>query len=713
MTSRCVLLLILAQSCALSLCSSVNTIQEQQETSQKNPIRKVVTMLQNMQKKVTAEGEKEKALFEKFMCYCKTSGGALQETISAAEGKVPEVTSAIEEGTAKKVQLEDEVKSAQVSRAEAKEAIAKATAIREKEAAAFKKESSEYTSNIDALKGAIQAISTGMSGGFLQTSTAALVRKIALNGPNMEDADRQELLSFLSGKQDSEYMPKSQEIVGILKTMEDEMSKTLEDITSDEESAVASFKELMAAKSKEIESLTKAIETKSKRVGELAIELVMMKNDLDDTQAALMDDRKFMADLEKNCATKEKEWDEIQAMRAQELVALAETIKILNDDDALEMFKKTLPSASSAAGFLQLAADRDALRNKALAMITKIRNSNPNADVGFVELALRGKKIGFEKVIKMIDNMVAHLKQEQIEDEAKKDYCGTQLDQTEDKHKSLEQKISDLEASIADAKEGISTTTSELEKLSDGIKALDKSVAEATEQRKEEHSDFTSLMADDNAAKQLLDFAKNRLNKFYNPSLYKPPPKRELSEEERITVNMGGSVSFAQISEHTHHSEAPPPPPEAPKAFEKKMEESGGVIAMIDLLIKDLDKEMQEAEVTEKDAQKEYEKLMADSAEKRAKDSKAITDKTAMKAQLETELQSSEEGKASTTKELMATHEYMQSLHSECDWLLKYFDVRKEARASEIDALGQAKAVLSGADFSLLQQGAPKFLKRN
>jgi chromosome segregation ATPase len=703
------LLVNLVIGCALAGSASVNSFQEQQA----NPIRKVVTMLQNMQKKVTAEGEKEKALFDKFMCYCKNSGGTLQDSISAAETKVPEVTSSIEEGTAKKVQLEDEVKSAQTSRAEAKDAIAKATAIREKENAAFKKESSEYKSNIDMMKGAITAISSGMSGGFLQTNTAAAVRKIALNGPNMEDSDRQELLSFLSGKEEVGYMPKSGEIVGILKSMEDEMSKTLADITSDEESAVTSYDELMAAKTKEIESLTKAIEVKSKRVGELAVELVMMKNDLEDTEAQLLNDNKFLKDLSKNCETKEAEWDEIQKMRAMEMVALADTIKILNDDDALEMFKKTLPGVASAAGFLQLAVNADNVRSKALAIIKKVQKSRPDdTSIGFVALALHGKKVGFEKVIKLIDNMVGVLKKEQIDDAVKKDYCNTQIDQVEDKKKELDQTLSDLETSIEDAKEGIATATSDLKKLEAGIKALDKSVAEATEQRKEEHEDYTELMANDNAAKQLLEFAKNRLNKFYNPKLYKAPPKRAL-EESLITVNLGGLTSFAQVSAHTRHTEAPPPPPEAPKAFEKKTEESGGVIAMIDLLIKDLDKEMQEADVEEKDAQKEYEEMMADSASKRAEDSKSITDKTGMKAQLETELEASKEGKASATKELMATLEYMSSLHKECDWLLKNYDVRKEARASEIDALGKAKAVLSGADFSLLQQGAgSKFLNR-
>merc|ERR1719199_2063852 len=102
---------------------------------------------------------------------------------------------------------------------------------------------------------------------------------------------------------------------------------------------------------------------------------------------------------------------------------------------------------------------------------------------------------------------------------------------------------------------------------------------------------------------------------------------------------------------------------------------------------------------------------MSDSAAKRAEDSRSITDKTSMKAQLETELEEATEGKAAHTKELMATLEYKSSLHKECDWLLKNFDVRKEARASEVDALGKAKAVLSGADFSFLQQGvASKFL---
>merc|ERR1719198_2020163 len=270
----------------------------------------------------------------------------------------------------------------------------------------------------------------------------------------------------------------------------------------------------------------------------------------------------------------------------------------------------------------------------------------------------------------------------------------------------------------------LETLAEEIAALKDGIKALDKSVAEATENRKEENADYKELMTTDSTAKEVLLFAKNRLNKFYNPKLYKPPPKRQLSEEDQIVENMGGTVpteaaggiagtgigaaaSFVQIRAHmqVRDSAAPPPPPETFGPYTKKSEESGGVIAMIDLLIKDLDKEMQEADVMEKDAQSEYEKMMDESANKRTEDTKSITEKESMKASTEEMLEAEKDKKKASVKDLMATDKYIASLHQECDWLLKYFDARKEARTSEIEALGQAKAVLNGADFSLIQTG--------
>merc|ERR1719378_713981 len=122
------------------------------------------------------------------------------------------------------------------------------------------------------------------------------------------------------------------------------------------------------------------------------------------------------------------------------------------------------------------------------------------------------------------------------------------------------------------------------------------------------------------------------------------------------------------------------------------------------MMIADLDKEITEVEVEEKEGQKENEQFMKDSAEKRALDSKAIEDKESTKADLEAKLLKDEEEKTATMKEAMATHEYLAEVHGDCDWLLSNFATRKEARAGEADALTKAKAVLSGADYSLLQK---------
>merc|ERR1712129_602808 len=108
-----------------------------------------------------------------------------------------------------------------------------------------------------------------------------------------------------------------------------------------EEAAIASYEKLMAAKKKEVAALTKEIETKLTRISDLGVEIAEMKNDLGDTQEALIADRKFLENLEENCEKKKKEWDVIVKTRAEELAALADTIKVLNDDDALELFKKT------------------------------------------------------------------------------------------------------------------------------------------------------------------------------------------------------------------------------------------------------------------------------------------------------------------------------------------------------------------------------------
>jgi chromosome segregation ATPase len=563
---------------------------------------------------------------------------------------------------------------------------------------------------------AISAIGGGMSGGaFLQTTAAQTVRKLAVD-MDISAADRDQIMSFLS--QNSDYAPQSGSIVGILKQMKETMEGDLESSTTAENAAKANYDELMKAKTKEIDACTKAIEDKMTRVGNLGVEIETMKGDLSDTQQDMLEDKKFLEGMDEQCAAKKKEWEERCKMRTEELLALSDTIKILNDDDALELFKKTLPAGSA---LLQTKLNTEQSRKQAITLLA----AHKGYHLDLISMALRGKKVSFDKVIKMIDDMVALLGKEQADDDSKKEMCEMQIDKAEDDMKQLDVTISDLEKSIEDSKEEIATLTDEIAALTEGLKELDKDVAEQMDIRKEEHDDYVTTMAANTAAKELIEFAKNRMNKFYNPGQYKAPPKRKLTEEERITVNNGGTlapteapggiagtgIGFMQVSAHKQLADgAPPPPPETWDAYSKKSQESNGALAMMDMLVADLDKEMQEMEFEEKDAQAEYEKFTEEAAEKRVTDSKSITDKEAAKADAEGLVEKETKEKTDNMKKLMATMEFLKSLHADCDWLLQNFDVRKEARAGEVDSLKKAKAVLSGADFSLLQ--SKRFLRR-
>merc|ERR1719326_2289616 len=271
--------------------------------------------------------------------------------------------------------------------------------------------------------------------------------------------------------------------------------------------------------------------------------------------------------------------------------------------------------------------------------------------------------------------MIGVLGADQKDDDAKKTYCEGEIDKTEDEIKELKLKGSDLAKAAEDAKGQIATLGEEIVALEQGVKDLDAQVAEATEQRKEENSEFKDVKAANAAAIELLGMAKKRLNKFYNPKL-----------------------AFVQTAETTEGGQ-----PETPSGPYKKSEESAGVLGMIDMLVADLEKETTEMEVEEENAQEEYEKAQKDSSSKRSADLKSIEEKEGAKADAEASLDKIAEETKATLDSEMATAEILGAIHKECDWLLSNYDVRKEARADEVEALNKAKAVLSGADYSFLQ----------
>jgi len=705
-----------------------------------NPIRKIVNLLEAMQKEIQVEGEKEKVVFDNFMCFCDNGAADLLKAASDAKAQNKAAVAKLEASSSEKAQLEEDIKTHTTDLETATADLEKATSIRDKEKAEFDNTLATKKAGEDSLERAIPAIEKGMAGAsFVQTLGRHGLRnlkRVLQSTQEITEGDRQDVIDFLQGKASGAG---AGEILGMLKAMKDELSRDISKLEKDEAAAVKGFSDMKASKEKEIEFADESIESKKDRVATLAVEVVQLKDEIEDSAAEAADAEKFAASLEKQCATKKKEWDERCKARADEIAAIGEAIGILTDDDALDTFKKAAPSAfvqevpPSSAGygyhhhrnmftgemvFLQAASRPASAVSKVQAILAASKSKRAGLLLftlkSQVRLAQRaGGAVDFSVIFKMLDDMIGVLKKEGKDDMTQKDFCVGELDKTEREKEAADDKLANVGASIEEITGELDSIAQGVADLTAGIQALDKDVAEATALRKKEHAEYAENVQMQETAIEIVGKAKNRLQKFYNPSAYKAPPKKEMSMEEKLASGGASSLvqteaafdaaeasemSFVQL--RSHSQVAPPEAPESvPSGSPKKNEKSGGVLALMDMMVADLKASAQEARFTEKQAQKEYVELMEDSKEKRAQDQKSIVDQEGAKAEMESSLTEAKENEQLSLDEQQNVIKTLHELHGQCDFLLKNFEMRLSAREAEIEGLQNAKAVLSGADF--------------
>jgi len=710
-----------------------------------NPIRKIVGMLQDMQKELEHEADSEEELFEKAMCTCENGEKSLTNVIETSAAETDRLKSKIEEETAETESLAEELKNHADTKQQAEADLEKATGLREKEMKSYSsmKKSSEFS--IDSLAKAIPALSGAASASaFMQDAYAqpSKLRRIVERSRYITPGNREKVLNFLDdgegdGESQSEPSAGVAEIVGILKSMKDEMEKDLSEATADEKQAALGFGELKDAKEQEIKVAGEAITAKEKRTGDLRMSLVMDKNSLEDAEDENADATKYLANLKEQCATKMKERDTRKKMRTDEIAAISEAIKILSDDDALDVFKKAVPSASLLAekkpkvdydAFMQVrtSGQSGAKRfTKARSLIAKMEKKHPSAEMKLLLLTMASKEKELEepksateanydgaaKVVDgMIDNMVHVLHDDDVEDEHKKDWCANETEVTSQLQTDKQNLVEKLKADIANMGDALEQTNADIKVLEETIAALDKDVHEATEQRKKEHAEFVNAFATMDTARRLIDKAATRLEKFYNPKAFKAKvdatKKKALDDaglglvqkatpKPTLAVQRIQADFDALIQRHTQTIKKVDPITimDTPKTYEKK--ESGGVIGLMMEMKSDLTADMTAAEMEEKFSAKDYARIMKDAQETRAADVKALNHKKSVKAELEMKLTDAKELQTATLDELQNLALYLVQLHSECDFLLRNFEVRHEGRVGEEVGLEDAKTIVT------------------
>merc|ERR1719316_1848194 len=347
---------------------------------------------------------------------------------------------------------------------------------------------------------------------------------------------------------------------------------------------------------------------------------------------------------------------------------------------------------------------------KALKLLTKgkTKGKRPPGEVAKSASAAE-KVVGF-----MIDNMVETLHNDDVNDEHKKDFCANETASFTQLQADKETEQAELEKSIEVMKDEIAQLEADIKMLEERINENDQNVLKATKQRKEEHFTFAQEYQAMDTAVQLIDKAANRLNAFYNPKMTakalpqidksftqsnymfdsksSEPTVTAMTQESTSSNDANYGASFVQIKKDDSKVD-PVILPTTPKTYEKK--ESGGVLGLMNEMKTDLKTDMKEAEMEEKHASIDYVREMAEAKEARALDVKTKTDKEAALAATEEKLAQTKQLNELTIEEIRQIKIYLTKLHIECDFLMRNYENRHEARVDEEVGLESAETIVT------------------
>merc|ERR1712151_1067335 len=400
--------------------------------------------------------------------------------------------------------------------------------------------------------------------------------------------------------------------------------------------------------------------------------LAQAKEDIEDTRNSLSADEKFLMMLKEKCQMTDKEWEERQKTRQLEMEAVSKALAILSGDDAHDLFTRTF----NPALLQEESRVQSTRRTQAAALLKAVAEKHNNPRLA--TLAYKVRLDAFTRVKKAIDDMIAQLLKEKEDEIKHKDFGVDEFNTNQLQTEKKEREKQDLIAKIEDLELTIKTLTEEIETLKAEIAEMQVQLKRAGENREKENKEFQMTVADQRETQKLLQAALNVLAEFYGKK-----EKAALLQQEPV---------------------GPPPPP----GFEayKKNAASGGVMSMIQQIISDAKAMEAETIRAEEDAQKAYEDFVKETNASIETKSKDIVNKSELKARAEGDLVEAKEAKEGVLLELEQLSNYNAQLHSSCDFVLKNFDLRQTARDEEVEALRQAKAILSGVKFEEFLQGA-------
>jgi len=697
------------------------------EEAGRSPIAKVVKLITEMKANTEKEAEADQDAYDKFSCWSQTNEKQKRDALAANKANVQENEAFVEEASGTTARLSTEIKGLNSDIEEDQAALASANEQREKENESFQAEEADMKETIQLLTQAIAILKDvqllqkhGKSipeetqrATLLQVSQAVkrvrrhphfdnvmqrdlydilgsleqVARKEAtrqgsnlaagalLGGVFMEkrggatlfqnllkDVQPNDLKGNAAGAKS--YNSRSGAIFGILGEMKDEFQRDLGNAQKQDFNALVNFQHLTAAKTSEISAATKQKEMKEGQLADLQSKVAEAKESIDSSNDAIDADTKFLNNLIKNTKKEDEEFATRVKTRSDEIKALGDTLEILTGDESRALFGKTISFLQTVTSSAARLKAEDRASKQAMQRLMKL--GRKHKDTALVAMAVRVRLDSFTKVKKALSTMLATLKKQQADEYARWEDCKKKIDETEDEIKEGQETQSDL----GEKHQDLVNTLAQLKEGSDQLKAevsdMEVELKKAGEARKAENHLFQTSIEDQRATVQILTMAMDKLKAFYN-------------KDSLMQVN----AKAAQPATESYSKSAG----------------AGGVMQLIAKIIADAESEASELELGESHAQASYAEFVQDTTDSIESARKAIAEKAKASAAAKSEKSETEEAQLANKGEIETAQKLLAATHTSCDFLLKFFDVRQKARSEEMDGIGEATAILSGANF--------------
>lgn len=674
----------------LAPASAVTALAKDEELSLKTrPIMKVVRMLEDMKEELNKDLEDDKAVHEMLDCWCNTNEKEKTKAIELGTARVNELEAMLGETVAKIGELKSKRKSTQEEQYRDQAALDEAEELRMKENKEFHGTETDLLEAIDATKNAIIVLSKhnpelAQVKAVARMLQAARVPQLMLKAGAFNSIKAQELKDFLTGAVTGEssflqrapglagqsYQPQSGQIFGILKQMKEDFETDLSAEQKAEQKSVSEFKGLKESKLAEIDTAQKSIVQYDQDLAALAEKNAQGLKELEDVEDQLGMDTQFLETLQAKCANTDEEFEKRVKDRLTEIAAVEDTIKILNSDDAFANFDKTVNS------FIQVSStsQEQARRARAVDVLRKAATEFNQPKLALI--AISAQLDVFTKVKELIDKMVAEMQTQQKDEITHRDNCIDSLNTNTRETTAGYDRKAGLETKKADLAQSIKTLTENIEASTQAIAESKIQMQRRTDTREKENFDYQTTVQDQRLTQMILQKAIDRMSQVYALLQSRKP----------------GAPHIQTSATHTD-------PGNGPARFQENAAKHAGgkrVLAMLEGVMQDSKQTEDDAINAEDSAQNAYENFMKDSNKMIVSTTRMINDMTGAKAKARSDLTMAKTDFTQTMSELEGLNNEAGDLHKSCDYLLKNFDLRQQARAAEIDALNEAKNILSG-----------------